>query len=178
MNIIDSVFFHEDNYCQIELLPIQNLFSENSAMQNYSNENFNGDGFITATARDETKFPLYKLEISYSSFVLIVEKIALFSIEKVYTGYLSHRVLKNNISAYGFENYILYIESNNGLISKLWIDYYLFSDTLNGYPHTLQTTLYELGLKYELVLVDWNEFLTVILKNNNQLNEYISQVLD
>jgi hypothetical protein len=180
MIIKDSVFFHEDNYCQIELLPIQNLFSKNNeadVTKERSEEALTDDGFITIFSRAETKYPLDKLNINITDFETELKQYALFDIKNVYTGYSSQRLLKNNIHCVGFENYILYHEFNNNIVTKAWLDYNAFSDTLNSYPESLQSALLKLVLTYDLILVDWNELITVILKNESAVTNYIKEIL-
>ena len=180
MIIKDSVFFHEDNYCQKELVPVQNLLSKRNEIdvtKEQSEEAFTGDGFITMSTIEETKYPLDKLKISVTDFENILKEHALFYFRQVYTGYSTERILKANIHGFGFENYVLYHEFNNNIVTKAWIDYNVLSDTLNGYPESLQSALPQLGLVYDLVLVDWNELLTIVLRNESALTSYIDEVL-
>jgi hypothetical protein len=180
MIITDSVFFHEDNYCQIELLPIQNLLGKRNATdatKEQSEEILTDAGFIAISSRAEPRYPLNKLKISVTDFERVLKGYALFDIKNVYTGYSTQRLFKNNIHAVGFENYVLYHEFDNNIITKVWIDYNVFSDTLNGYPKNLQSVLLQLGFLYDLILVDWNELLTVVLKNKSALTNYIDEVL-
>jgi hypothetical protein len=175
MKIIDSIFFHEDDYCLLELLPIQNLPSEISYVQTQSDENSYLEGFANATT--DIEYPLFKLGLTCKQFEILIKKDVSYLVGQVYTGYSSYRELKSNITAYGLGNYVLYAESNNDVISKLWINYTFVSDTFNGYPHVLERTLHELGLKYDLVLFDWSEFIIIILKDKKQLLKYISHIL-
>jgi hypothetical protein len=180
MIIKDSVFFHEDNYCQIELLPVQNLLSkrnEADATKEQSEEALTDDGFITISSRTETRYPLDKLKISVTDFESVLKEYALFDIKNVYTGYSTQRLLKNNIHGVGFENYVLYHEFNNNIITRAWLDYNVFSDTLNGYPESLQSALLKIGLVYDLILVDWNQLVTIVLRNESALTNYIDEVL-
>jgi hypothetical protein len=85
MTIKDSVFFHEDDYCQIELVPVQNLLSkrnEADATKEHSEDALTDDGFITVSIREETKYPLDRLKISVTDFENILKEHALFVIIK------------------------------------------------------------------------------------------------
>ncbi len=112
-----------------------------------------------------------------NAFETILKEDSLFYFDKVYTGYSTQRLFKSNIHGFGFENYILYYEINNSIITKSWIDYILLSDTLNGYPEKLQNALFKLGTTYDLILIDWNELVTVVLKNKTSLINYVKEVL-
>jgi hypothetical protein len=180
MSLNKDVFFHEDDYCQIELLPIQNLLAkrnETDFTQDYSEHNLTENGFINITSRNQTIYPLHKLNISHDQFENILREDSLFYFDNVFTGYSTQRLLKKKIYGFGFENYIVYFETKNKIIVKSWIDYNILSDTLNIYPEKLQNSLLKLGELFNLILIDWNEFITIILKNKADLMEYIKEVL-
>lgn len=180
MIIKDSVFFHEDDYCQIELLPVQNLFTkhgETVVIKDYSEKHFTEDGFINIISRNQVALPLSKLNITYYDFQSLLKQDALFHFDKIYTGYSSYRELKKNIHGFGFENYILYYEFCNNLILNAWVDYNNISDTLNVYPEKLQNAFFKLGEDLNLILVDWNQLTTIILKNKTSVTDYVTDVL-
>lgn len=176
----NPVFFHEDAYCQVELLPINNLLikrNKTNSDRNHREQNLTDDGFLNISTRSSIKYPLSSINIDYKEFEVILKESSLFFFDKVYTGYSTERILKNSIHGFGFENYILYYEFNNDIITQCWIDYNLFSDTLNCYPERLQNALFKLGTIYDLILIDWNELLTVVLKNEPDLANYIKEAL-
>jgi hypothetical protein len=174
------VFFHEDNFCQIELLPIQNILikrNEVDLAQEHSHKNYTSDGFIKISNRSQVKYSLTELRINCDNLKIILKDEAIFYFDKVYTGYSTQRTFKENIHGFGFENYILYYEFENNMATKFWIDYNLLSDTLNCYPEKLQNALFKLGSLYDLILVDWNELITVILRNKLALLKYVKETL-
>lgn len=176
----DSIYFHEDEYCQKEIVPLQNLLSKRNdtdVTREHSEDAFTDNGFTTMSVIEETKYPLGNLKISITEFENILKEHALFYFRQVYTGYSTYQTLKPDTLAFGFENYALFYQFNSGIITKAWIVYSVFSDTLNSYPERLQSTLLKLGLVYDLVLVDWNELLTVILKNKTSVTDYVTDVL-
>ncbi|MFI5159482.1 MAG: hypothetical protein ACHQF4_11495 [Sphingobacteriales bacterium] len=180
MSFNKDAFFHEDNYCQIELLPIQNLLvkrNETDFAKDQLDKNFTEHGFVNITSRSQTTHPLTNLDIAVNQFTAILQEDSLFFLDKVYTGYSTHRSLRKNTHGFVFENYILYYEFNDNFITKSWIDYNLFSDTLNCYPKRLQMALFKLGGYFNLILIDWNELITIILKDEAALTDYINEIL-
>jgi len=180
MNVQDSIYFHEDFYGQQELVPVQNLFSkrnEADVTTEKSEEAWTGNGFITAYVIEETKYPLDRLEISVTDFENISKEHALFHFRQVYTGYSSHRELKADTLAFGYENYSLFYEFSGNIITKAWIVYTSFSDTLRVYPQRLHSVLLKLGQVYGLILVDWNESQAIVLSNESVLARYINETL-
>ena len=106
---VNSIFFHEDNYCQIELLPIENPLmkrSEADLTKDYSEKNLTEDGFISVTSISQTTYPINTLNITLKQFQIILNETCLFFYDKVYTGYSTQRIVKKNTHGFGFENYI------------------------------------------------------------------------
>lgn len=173
-----EAFFHEDDYCQIEIVPIQNLLSKANEIDSVRKDQaLTRDGFLDISAINITKYPISNLNIELRQFEAVLKEHSLFFYDKVYTGYSSYRTLKHNTYGLGFENYILYYEISTNIIVKTWIGYRSISDTLNGHPIKLQNALLELGLKYELILIDWTQLVVINLNNDYALNNYIEEYL-
>ncbi|HEY4195669.1 MAG TPA: hypothetical protein VGM63_09035, partial [Mucilaginibacter sp.] len=112
------VFFHEDNFCQIELLPIQNILikrNELDSTQEHFDNNHTDEGFIHILSRSQTRYPLSDLKIDCENFKSLLKKDSLFYFDEVYTGYSTQKLFKENIHGFGFENYILYYEFQNNI---------------------------------------------------------------
>ena len=68
----NGFYFHEDFFNQVEFLPRENLFhlkKENEKIENFAEENFNGNGFTNIYLRNENpiiiankKFTFEKLD--------------------------------------------------------------------------------------------------------------------
>jgi len=175
-----SVFYHEDNYRQIDILPIQNIFSvqqEADKISELSEEDYTGDGFLKAYAISQTKYPLEKLNINRRVFEALLKEDSLFYFDEVYTGYSSYTELKKDTYAFGYENYVIYYTVLNNIVTAIWVDYNFLSDTLNERPMRLKTTLYKIGVLYKLMLVDWNQDISVDLSKEIGISSYIKQVL-
>jgi len=176
----NSVFFHENNYCRIELLPVQNLLTRQfdaDEKEKYAAAGFSGDGFLNICSRDEASYPLSNLSIDKKEFKALITPASLFYFDTVYTGHSTHRELKKHTRGFGFENYILYFEFSDDIIINCWLDYNPISEELNVYPQRLQNILLNLGSTYGLILIDWNECLTVNLANKHALLDYMQEAL-
>ena len=176
----NSIFFHEDAYCQIELVPISNLIAkqqELKSVEKHFDENFTGDGFLNLYVREPTKHPLSDLNIRKADLENLLAEKALFTFDEVYSGYSSYRELRKNISGLGYENYVLYYSTDNNIITDIWLDYNWFSATFNNYPERLQDTLLKLGMVYETILIDWNEMIMINLKNENDVKNYFERIV-
>ena len=176
----NSVFFHEDNYCLLELLPVQNLLIKQPGpgeIEQHAEKNFTGNGFLNCACREQANYSLSHLNIDKKEFKAIIGNESLFYFDTVYTGYSTERILKKHARGFGFENYILFYEFIDDLIITCWVDYNPIAETLNSYPEKLQDTLLKLGDTYGLVLIDWNECQTVNLANKHALCNYMKEAL-
>jgi hypothetical protein len=161
---IDSVFFHEDDYSLIEILPFQgDVDKMNDFFRFYTQK-------LTSTS-------LVSLNIAVDVFENIIQTCAIRHFRKVYTGYASKKKEVKNCRCFYYENYIIFYEHNNGKLMKCWINYSALEDSLNIYPLRLENALNSLGRSYNLFLVDWNEILVVSLNNKKALKDYIENNL-
>jgi hypothetical protein len=177
---VNSVFFHEDNYCLTELIPVQNLLMrqfDTNEVKRYADKDCTGHGFLNCSCREETTYPLKFLNIDKIAFKALIKTKSLFYFDTVYTGSSDERKLVQNTRGFGFENYVLYYEFANDIIVNCWLDYNPLSNELNNYPKKLEHILHKLGLAYGLVLIDWDECLTVNLNNKHALADYMQEAL-
>jgi hypothetical protein len=163
----DNVFFHEDDYSLIEIIPLQDNFCQSQEKDFFLNCS---KGYISK--------PIADLKISTDIFENILMETALKNITKVYTGYSSERDIVNNCRCFCYENYVLFYRyDNNNKLNKIWINYILLEDYLNVYPSNLEKALMKLGKIFDLLLVDWNEILVLNLRSEEAVLEYVRTFL-
>jgi hypothetical protein len=176
----ESVFYHEDNYCVIELLPIQTIFPESQSIGEIGNDseiNYIDQRFTEINDRSVVKYPLARLKINQLLFESLLKEDALFFFDTVYTGYSSYREIKTDTHAFGYENYVIYYTAVEGTVILSWVDYNSLSDTMNEQPIGLKKALYKIGVLYKLMLVDWGEGIFVNLSKENDIAKYIKEIL-
>jgi len=176
----DSVFYHEDNHCGIELLPIQGTSAEfqlSDTNSNNSEINYIDQRFTEIYDRSVVKYPLARLKINQLLFESLLKEDSLFFFDIVYTGYSSYREVKKDTYAFGYENYIIYYTAVDGIVISSWIDYSSLSDTLNERPLRLKNALYKIGVLYKLMLVNWGEGIFVNLSKEKDILNYVKKVL-
>jgi len=81
-----ELFFHEDYYLQVEIIPKENFFqkSKNILETEY---NYNEFGFTNIISRESNKAPTLSLGINKDHLTFILVKYALVKFEKIYSGY-------------------------------------------------------------------------------------------
>jgi hypothetical protein len=173
-----EILFHEDDYCQIELVPKENFFALNNELEVIQdNTSVGNNGFLSIVSRNQIKRSLKERNIRVSEFDVILSKDSMFRYGKVYKGYSEHKEFVPHTKGYGFENYVLFVSDANGIVSRSWIIYKRISDTLNITPQHLKKALFDLGQNFHLFLVDWNELITINLEKKGDVENYIENVL-
>jgi hypothetical protein len=141
-------FFHEDDYCQRELLPVDNLafcLRQNAAIAEHSAATFDGHGWKDVYVREERPpSPLVALQIPLESIRAALMQIAP-AYDSVETGYgSSHREPCANTVAFGQDRRAaLYVTfDDNSIVETMWCD-------------EPQDWLLALPNAHQLLFVDW-----------------------
>ncbi|WP_340067360.1 hypothetical protein [Ascidiimonas aurantiaca] len=175
MNAKEDLFFHEDDYLQVEIIPIDNLFDQSKNLSNLKYD-FEEHGFTNISSRGAKKNPTSSKKIYSSHLTEILERSAITGFNKVYTGYGSNSILKNGIKAYGYKDYAILFDSLNGIVQNIWL---VFSPKLemplSSYSN-LSNTLFEIGSKYNMILIDWNEEIIVDLGSHKKTLDYLNSL--
>ena len=93
---MDSIFYHEDFYRQIELIPQENYFK---ALKNISANSIDYEsehGFISIVERGEQKIRTEDLNIQFDSVNQELEKFTIKKYDIVKTGYGNTITVKKN----------------------------------------------------------------------------------
>ena len=152
-----EAYFHEDDYGQIQVLPISNwnyCLSELKKIGEFSDEHFDGMGWTDIYIRDENPHGLASLNINTKDLASILGK-TLAPYDKVLTGYSTYREEAKRTLAFGSEtSCIVFVgyESNN-IVEEIWLDFGISTQkdrelAVNG--------LLNLGSLGETFLVDWS----------------------
>lgn len=102
-----ETFLHEDDFGQIEILPVSSMDFCSTQMKNiqkFSNQHQceNGYGWSDVFVRSEAPINLASLNIKKNDVSAALDS-TMIEYEKVYTGYSSHRELCPSTLAYGDE---------------------------------------------------------------------------
>ena len=153
-----SVFFHEDDYCQQEILPAAALSycrSEIEKIDAFASEHRaqDGIGWTDMYVRDAAPQPLVDLNITRERFTELVGAF-LEPFEKVTSGAGIHHEPVANTTAFGYDALCVILADWNasGRVEHIWTS--IFTDR----PERLETTvraLQTLGEAFPLLYVDW-----------------------
>lgn len=170
-----TVFFHEDDYCQVELQPIENadfIQQQLNEIHNFSvaHQTENG-GWTDMYIRSEPETTLDTKTITLTAFDELMCQVAP-KFDKVLTGYSSYREECPNVVGYGTDVVKVFAEHKDGLIQAIWLDYYLETDEI---VQTVYQYVKAITDKFDLLFVDWAWGYAVHVKNSANFLDLLQQ---
>lgn len=161
-----EVYFHEDDFCQIEILPLSNLefcLQQAGLIEKFSEEHTEGAGYNDIYIREENPHKLSDLNIT-ADVVRNCFSSLLPEYEKIYTGYSSYKELCKNIIAFGRDNEetIFFQINDSDIVETIWC-----SDLLNE--------ILQLPNNNELLLADWASDFICPLSESSRIKDFIKQ---
>lgn len=167
----NKIFYHEDSYCLIQLIEKKHIFLKELIGEKIDKNLFTDLGGFEIVSLPE-EMNLLGLNINSKDVSKIISKYNLTYYSIVQSGHSNYVEREKDVTGWGFENYVLYVQSKRSSIYNIWLDFHFLSETLNVFPVKLEKCLLEIGEKWDLYLVDWNENVSFSLKNKSALREY------
>ena len=168
--------FWEDDYCQIEIAPVENkeyilkTIGQISDLANNSRTDF---GFTETFGRGQMPVKTYSKEIRTD----YLEKLLTgFQFEKAKSiNYDSHKILDcetGPTKAYGFTNFTIFFDTQDEFVKNIWLSISLIV-SVRQYD-LIKSALYYLGEECEMVLIDWNSLELFDLRDRTQIDKYLN----
>lgn len=169
------MFFHEDDYCQIQLLPLENweyLILEADKINRFGIEHAAGTGFSDIYLRPPAPRKLSERQITVNDIEQILNKSELTRFDEISTGYgVSYRELCDNTTGYGGKAYVLLYDFKNDIVENIWMLIRGRDDTAK---EKFGKALFELGQRHNLVLMDWSQSALTDLRHIDAINDYLN----
>jgi len=163
-----TIFYHEDDFCQIEIVPKENLADLLKQADNISD--FTTEkGYTDIYVREENKIALSTRKISKSELEKLFLDLDTEKHTKVITGYGSdYRVKSENTIGFGKDYSAIYFDYENDTVQNIWIT------NLSGLNReNVLETLLTIGEKWKLVMMDWNSSELIDLSKEKMITEYL-----
>jgi hypothetical protein len=167
-----SLFFHEDDYCQVELSPIENLplFQSESNNINTLQADADENGFTEIYVRNAPGIKLSDRQIQTEQLDEILSSLGVNRISTVVTGYgQTHREICNNTIGFGQDYSAIYYDFKEGIVQHIWM-----TGVSNFERAKLEDCLFQIGQKWKLLLMDWNETEPVNLGDRTFIRAYLA----
>lgn len=163
-----TIFYHENDYRQVEIVPSDNLTEleeESKKAKDFANEHFDGSGYTDIYVRnDDNKTELKQRLIKPNDLEQKLKILGLERIPNVTTGYgQSYRELHKKCIAFGKGYSAIYYDFKDEIVQGIWL-----TNHWSMNRNQLSECLHAIGMKWNLLLQDWNLTETVGL-NDKQL---------
>ena len=169
-----SAFFHEDDYCQVEVLPSTArgyCLAEMGRIDEFADAHRDGAGWTAMYVRGESLQPLASLGITLEELGAAVAPLVPRFAE-VLTGYSSYREPCPSVAGWGLDGgEALFVGvSTGGVVGPVWL-------SLRGVPAERVGLWYRvlrsLPRAAELLVADWSAGLVVALADESALAAYL-----
>ena len=172
---MSQVYFWEDDYCSIELLPVENYefcVEQAKRITEFAKAHGAGKGYTDVIAREENPIPLRNKSIPKTSLEDVLSGL-LTRYEKVlyYSG--SSFVEDTCTRSYGFDDLVIvFFEDRDGIISNIWLNL----DTRTEESQTkANDVLFALSELEDLLIADWGWCFISKLSDQTSIKQYLEK---
>jgi len=167
------LFFHEDDFRQIELIPKENFDqakSQSNEILEFSEKNFDGIGYTNIYIRNDNNIHLQVRKISVEELDELLLKIGFYKVPKVITGYgQDYRVIASNTIGFGQDYAAIYYDFQENIVTNIWL-----TQPYNINMEKIISFLEEVGKKWDLLLADWEATEIIDLSDKEAIINYLS----
>ncbi|MDE6678392.1 MAG: hypothetical protein K2K02_05060, partial [Ruminococcus sp.] len=164
------VYFHEDDYCQIEILPLSAkkfCLQQISEIFGFAEKHTEEYGFSDIYIRNESPHSIQEVGISHEKISEILDFLPEF--DKVVSEYTENSQL---VFSRGINNHtaVFWEKDEDNIISAMWLGgMYIVPENC----HIWRKILTVLGNTAPLMLADWNAGICIDLTNAEEIENYI-----
>ncbi len=168
-------FFHEDDYCQREILPLsaknyclQQMGEINDFSQEHQSEN---GSFTDIFIRENSPHRIEELGLRSEQLNVALSFLPPYDL--VETGYSSYREESEATDGRGngYEQNIFWSINESGIVNAIWLDIEIAPITIDMW----RKVLIALGKIAPVLLADWGWSLCVDLTNPSNIEEYLKE---
>ena len=167
-----TAYFHEDDYCQCEVLPLAAkayCLHEMGEINDFSEEHREEAFFTDIYLRGDSPQTLGELNLRSEQFAAVLDFLPAF--DRVETGYSSYREECKNTCARGLSNElaVFWNIDGEGFVKALWLVICLNYENFD----TVRRIYTALGSLAPLLLADWNRTACVDLTDPAAIEKYL-----
>ncbi len=170
-----SIYFHEDDYCQIELLPRsaqQHCVTEMGIIDDFAAKHSDGGmGYTDIYLRPDAPHALSELRLAVSGFASAIQK-HLPPYDSVFTGYSSHRERCKRTLAWGDASFVIFADQDAEIVQHAWLSFGSHGLFDAG---RITRALRSLPSSDSIIIADWSWSLIASISDARALDEYFRQ---
>ncbi|MBC7748726.1 MAG: hypothetical protein H7Z76_09165 [Methylotenera sp.] len=172
----DTINLWEDDYCQVEIIPIENLDYikvKTTAIDSFAEKHKTENGFTKIYERSGNPTPTKLKHIKVADLETVFESSGQKRIKNILIQLQTTVDYEDGKTrAFGDKNFVVFFERKDDLVENIWISTKYIADKIILDKATI--TLRNLGDKFNLILVDWNTSEIVDLKDVKQVKMYLN----
>lgn len=168
---MSTLFYHEDDYRQVEIVPAENLhllLMQADNIEDFGEKHSEGSGYTDMMVRAEHEIPLKDRRIKTSELEAILGGLAVPKNEQVSTGIRPGEITCERTIGYGENYHGLFFDYEGEIVNSVWI-----TGTYAFDSGKLLDTLHEIGARWNLLLMDWNSLELIDLRKRESIEKYI-----
>lgn len=169
-------YYHEDDFCRVEMRPRENLPELKKDLVQIENINQNHSdeyGYYKIHVIQEGKVKTIDRQIGIDEFENIMKKTGYKKFNNITTGYGSRVFDSEYSTGYGVRGCTLLFERHQNIVDHIWFDFYPLS-TFKKDIDSMYTYVTEISKKWNLILVDWRNEIIVDPLINDSLRRYLN----
>lgn len=174
---MSSVYFHEDDYCQIELLPIENLgfcLKQTGLINEFANAHKEGNSYTDIYMREDNPISMHDKKVLITLLENSLDGV-LPKFDEVCTGYSSYREKSKHTNAFGQdENVVMFYDSKDNFINHIWFTLDISKENDIMVARDMFHALSKLG---EFIIVDWGWDFVEKINNLEKIESYLQKRL-
>ena len=169
-----TVFFHEDDYCQCEVLSIvekEYCLREMSEIDAFAEEHRDGQFYTDIYLREDSTHTLRELNLRSEQLAEALFFLPAF--DRVETGYSSYREECKSTCARGLsdELAVFWESDEEGSVKSLWTSIWVNAESID----TARRVYTALGRLAPLLLADWSASVCVDLTDTSAIEQYLRE---
>lgn len=172
IDLSNSIFYHEDEYRQVEIVPSENfneLIKQAENVQDFAEKHFDGGGYTDMMVRDENGFKLIQRGIEPKELDLILSELLIKKYTDVSTGIRPGEMKSENTYGYGKNYNGIFFDFESDSVTGIWI-----AGSPNVEDEKFAQALNDIGNRWSLLLMDWNSLELINLKDKEQIEKYLN----
>ncbi|MCR9248909.1 MAG: hypothetical protein NXI20_00740 [bacterium] len=122
--IFGSIFYHEDDYRQVEIVPSENfnqLIKQATNIQDFSANDVDKNGYNNLYIREGDGIKLKQRMIDLKELDSILNRLALEKHTRVSTGITPGELISKNTYGYGQDYNGIFIDFESDIVTAIWI---------------------------------------------------------
>ena len=171
------IYFHEDDFCQIEILPAENLsfcLEQAERISAFAGEHKAGLGYSEVFMRKDAPVSLYSKSITADTLQEYLGEI-LPEFDEVYTGYGTHEEKCSFTRAFGKDtNTVVFYSNKEALANHIWLTLDIMKSDDIVIARSILDALAKIN---DFIIADWGWAFVEPIKNIRSIDSYLNMRL-